>query len=137
MRYGFAILALLMAVFTALQYNDPDGPLWMLYYGVPAVWCGLAAFRPQAIASAPGRLLIALCVIAAVALTVWYWPPVGGFWHEEVWRMSGAVQGDTIAEQAREGMGVMLATLILLAVFATSFRLRRDAATQVAHQPSQ
>jgi hypothetical protein len=130
MRYVFAVLALVMAIFTALQYNDPDGPLWMLYYGVPTVWCGLAAFRPQAVSSQNGRLLLALCLVAAVALTIWYWPPVGGFWHEEIWRMSGAVQGAVIAEQAREGMGIMLATAVLLAVFAASFRGRRGIGPQ-------
>jgi hypothetical protein len=136
MRYVFAVLALVMVVFTALQYNDPDGPLWMLYYGVPAVWCGLAAFRPQAVSSQNGRLLLGLCLVAAVALTIWYWPPVGGFWHEEIWRMSGAVQGAVIAEQAREGMGMMLATLVLLAVFAASFRQRGRIGPRVVVHPS-
>jgi hypothetical protein len=128
MRYVFAVLALLMAVFAVLQYNDPDGPLWMVYYGVPAIWCGIAAFRPGTLVSTPGRALLGLCVAAALALSVWYWPPIAGFWHEEVWRMSGAVQGDAIAEQAREGMGILMATAVVLAVFAASFRLRRPLA---------
>ena len=50
MRYVFSVLALLMLLAVAVQYNDPDGPLWMVYYGVPAVWCALAAFRPQLVA---------------------------------------------------------------------------------------
>ena len=128
MRYVYGVVALLMAIFAVLQYDDPDGPVWALYYGVPAVWCGIAAFRPDILVSTAGRALLGLCVVAALALSVWYWPPVAGFWHEEVWRMSGAVQGDTTAEQAREGMGIMIATAVILAVFVASFRMRRPAA---------
>jgi hypothetical protein len=36
-----------MLLFVAVQYNDPDGPLWMVLYGVPAIWAGLAWMRPQ------------------------------------------------------------------------------------------
>jgi hypothetical protein len=36
-----------MLLFVAVQYNDPDGPLWMVIYGVPAIWAGLAWMRPQ------------------------------------------------------------------------------------------
>jgi hypothetical protein len=50
MKYLFAILALLMALFAAVQVNDPDGPLWMLLYGVPAIWAGIAWLRPRLLA---------------------------------------------------------------------------------------
>ena len=43
MRYVFGVVALTMLLFTVVQYNDPDGPLWMVYYGVPAVWAGITA----------------------------------------------------------------------------------------------
>jgi hypothetical protein len=69
-------------------------------------------------------------VAAFVVLTVVYWPPVSGFWHEETWRMSGAVQGDVIAEQSREGMGLMIATAVIVAVFAASLTARSREALQ-------
>lgn len=125
MRYVFALLAVVMILFVGVQYNDPDGPLWMVYYGVPVIWCALAAFRPGILANGPARALLAATVVAAVALTIWYWPPVSGFWYEKVWRM-GMVDPEAakIAEQSREGMGLMLATMVLIAVFVASFSMR-------------
>jgi transmembrane protein TMEM220 len=130
MRYVFAVVALAMLLFVAVQYNDPDGPLWMVYYGVPAIWAGIAALRPHWLGAGIGRTLLAASVAAFVVLTILYWPPVSGFWHEETWRMSGAVQGDAIAEQSREGMGLMIATAVVVAVFAASFATRSRPALQ-------
>ena len=57
MKYLNLLFALLFAVFTAVQYNDPDSLIWMILYGYltvlfimgfmgkfvkPAVWVGLA-----------------------------------------------------------------------------------------------
>jgi hypothetical protein len=122
MRYVFSVLAVLMVLATLVQYNDPDGPLWMVYYGVPAIWCGLAAFRPAIFTSGTARALLVASVVAAVALTIWYWPPVAGFWHEQVWEM-GKVdpQAAAIAEQSREGMGMMIAAVVLVAVALWAF----------------
>ena len=97
MRYVFLVLAVLMLLAVAVQYNDPDGPLWMVYYGVPAVWCVLAAFKPHVLASRPARLLLAASAVAALGLTIVYWPPVAGFWHEQVWEM-----GKTDAQAAAD-----------------------------------
>jgi hypothetical protein len=115
MRYVFAALALFMLLFVAVQYNDPDGPLWMVFYGVPAVWAGLAAFRPRLLAGRAGRPLLVLSLVVAIALTLAYWPPVDQWWLKSVWWES---------EEAREGMGLMLVSTILLAVLAASFSAR-------------
>ena len=69
-------------------------------------------------------------------LTILYWPPVAGFWHEQVWRMGRTdVQAAQIAEQAREGMGLMIATAVLLAValwaFAASLATRSRSAERL------
>lgn len=131
MRYVFSVLALLMILAVAVQYNDPDGPLWMLYYGVPAIWCGLAAFRPALFANGTVRGLLAASVVAAIGLTIWYWPPVSGFWHEQVWRM-GMIDPPAaqIAEQSREGMGLMIATAVLIVVALWSLIAARRAASR-------
>ena len=31
MRYVLGFVAALMLLFVLVQYNDPDGPLWMVY----------------------------------------------------------------------------------------------------------
>jgi hypothetical protein len=122
MRFVFAVLAVLMVLAAAVQYNDPDGPLWMLYYGVPAVWAGVAAARPRALAARTGRILLFGCVAAALVLTLLYWPPVAGWWRHETWSMGlTEPRAAELAEQAREGMGIMIATAVLLAVLAASF----------------
>jgi len=125
MRYPFYVLALLMFLAVAVQYNDPDGPLWMVYYGVPMVWCALAAVRPALFANTAVRGLLAASVAAAVALTAWYWPTSAGFWHERVWQMGMTdPQAAQIAEEAREGMGMMIATTVLLIVAIWTFTTR-------------
>ncbi len=134
MRYVFGIVALVMLGFAAVQYNDPDGPLWMLYYGIPGIWAGIAAFRPRLLAGGFWQALLGVSAAAFVALTLVYWPPVAGWWHEDTWRMNGAVQGDAIAEQAREGMGLMMATAVVVAVFAASL-LSRTRRTRQAGDP--
>ena len=47
MRYVNGFFCVLMVLFTVVQYNDPDAILWILIYGLTAVWAGLAAFRPD------------------------------------------------------------------------------------------
>src|SRR5690606_6185866 len=52
MRYLNIVLGILMLAFVAVQYNDPDGPIWMAIYAVPAIWAFLAAFRLPVLQSA-------------------------------------------------------------------------------------
>jgi ABC-type Na+ efflux pump permease subunit len=122
MRYLFAILAVFMFLAVAVQYNDPDGPLWMAYYGVPAVWCGLAAARPALFENSSVRSLLVASIAGALALTAWYWPTAAGFWHERVWQMGMTdPQAAKIAEESREGMGMMIATTVLFVVAIWAF----------------
>lgn len=128
MRYVFSVLGVLMLLAAAVQYNDPDGPLWTVYYGVPAIWCGLAALRPEWVASSSGRALLGASVVAALALTIWYWPSVPDFWREPVWRMGlPDPEAARIAEEAREGIGMMIATAVLLIVAGWTFFARGGA----------
>ena len=123
MRFVFALLALAMAAFAAVQYNDPDGPLWAAYYAVPALWAALAALQPRLIATAPARVLLGLSVAAGVALTLYYWPPIGGWWRRDVWSMALTEErAAQIAEQSREGMGMMMATAVLVLLLIVSLR---------------
>ena len=125
MRYLFAALAVLMLLAVVVQYNDPDGPLWMVYYGVPTIWCALAAVQPALFANSTARGLLAISAVAAIALTAWYWPTAIGFWHERVWQMGlSDPEAAKIAEESREGMGMMIATAVLLVVAAWAFAKR-------------
>jgi len=45
----------------------------------------------------------------------WFWPQTPGFWHQEVW---------WVTEEAREGMGMMIAFIALLTVWFGTRRQR-------------
>lgn len=110
-----AILCLLLVLFAAVQYNDPDVYFWMPLYAVAAAWAGTAAYRPARLRRRPWAVLLGLCLAAAAFATVWYWPTEEGFWRQDVWWES---------ETAREGMGVMIVTAALIVVAVTGARAR-------------
>lgn len=109
MRYVLTLLGLLMVAFAAVQYNDPDGLLWIVLYLVPAAWAFAAAFRPGAVRSLAGERLLWATLAAGVGTMVFYWPAVPYFWRKDVW---------WVEETAREGMGVMVSVAVLAVVLA-------------------
>lgn len=113
MRYLYIFLCLLMILFIAVQYNDPDGTMWMVIYAVPAVWAGIAAFRQSLLANSAASILLILSIVAAVAGMLYYWPTTPGWWRQEVW---------WDVETAREGMGMMIVAIVLSIVWLTRSR---------------
>jgi len=118
MRYVLILPGLLMVAFAAVQYNDPDALLWATIYLVPAAWCFAVAFRPARVQSLAGERLLWASVAVGAALTVFYWPTMPEFWRKDVW---------WVEETAREGMGMMIAFAVLLAVLATALLRKRAA----------
>lgn len=116
MRYLNGFLCLVMLLFAGVQYNDPDVALWATIYGIPAIWAGLAAFRPSVFQQIWAVIGLALSVAAAAVGTVYYWPRQEGFWRQEVWWTT---------ETAREGMGMMIAAAVLVVVAVTGLRARQ------------
>jgi hypothetical protein len=119
MRSLDAVLCVLLALFTIVQYNDPDAPLWILIYGLPAIWAGLAAYRPSAFAHNKWLLsVLALNLLAIGAGSIYLWPTEISTWWEK--------------EEVREGLGLIITTLSLLAVAYTLWRLRHVEAAHFA-----
>lgn len=116
MRILNAILCLMMILFIVVQFNDPDGPFWALIYAVPAIWAGLVAFRLSAITSGRAFSALGAFVLAGFVMTAIYWPRTPGFWKQDVWWET---------ETAREGMGIMIATFVLLVAMFTIWRARK------------
>jgi len=110
LRIVNGLLCVVLVAFAAVQYNDPDFYFWMPVYGVSAVWAGIAAYDAGRLRRTPFAAALALCIVAAAVGTAWYWPTETGFWHREVWWES---------ETAREGMGMMIVTIVLLVVALT------------------
>jgi hypothetical protein len=113
MRTINASSCILLAGFALVQYNDPDAIVWFATYAVPAIWAGLAAFRPQRLAPSP-RLVSAYgaCLAAAITGSLWWWPSLPAGWIH--------------IETEREGLGILIATVALALVgFAWWHRARR------------
>ena len=107
-----AIMGFLLILFTAVQYNDPDGVYWGMIYSVAAAWCLLAAFKPGKLVQMPFNVLLGLSVAAAIAGVFYYWPQTPGWWTQDVWWET---------ETAREGMGMMIALVAVLVAAITVF----------------
>ena len=74
MRYLNILPGLMMLGFVGVQYNDPDGLLWALYYCIPAAWAFTVAFRPELARSSMGQRLLWASVAVWLGLVVFYWP---------------------------------------------------------------
>jgi hypothetical protein len=118
-RYANILLGVLMMLFAAVQYNDPDALLWIVIYLIPAAWAFTAAFRLPRVTSKAGTALLWATLAIALGALVYYWPQTPAFWRKDVWWND---------EEAREGMGVMIAFAVLLFVLLTAFtaRIRRS-----------
>jgi len=106
-RILLGILLVMMLLFGGVQYNDPDGLLWMVIYSVPAFWCAMALIRKSVFTH--GGILAALgfSLALCVAGIVYFWPLTPQFWTKAVWYN---------VETAREGMGLMIVFIVLLIV---------------------
>ena len=116
MRILNLVLALAMLGFTAVQYNDPDGLLWAVYYIVPAIWALLAALRPDVLRATTGSRLLWACTAVWLGLVIFYWPRMPNFWQREVFMAE---------ETAREGMGLMIAWAALLVARFSARQIRQ------------
>ena len=116
MRIVNGVLAAFLVLFVAVQLNDPDGALWMVIYGVGAIWCGIAAFRAGLFSATPVFGLFALTCVAALAGLAYYWPTTPGWWKQDVWWET---------ETAREGMGMMILVVSLTFAGLVARRARR------------
>lgn len=111
MRYLNLPFGLAMLGFTGVQYNDPDGLLWMVYYLIPAAWAFLAAFRLDMLRGGTASRLLRASVGVWLGLMIFYWPGMPNFWQKEVFMAE---------ETAREGMGMMIAWLVVVVAAVTA-----------------
>jgi hypothetical protein len=111
MAYLNGVLCVILALFAIVQYNDPDFLLWFLIYGIAAVWCGLAAFRPAYLAhSRPALIGLGACLVLAAGGSIYLWPTdIATWWDNEV---------------VREGMGLIIVTVSLAIAALTVWRRR-------------
>lgn len=116
MRVVNGIFVVLLILFSAVQYNDPDGLFWVMVYGAGVVWCGVAAFRSGLFVQTPVFGLYALNLAAAIGGLVYFWPKTPRWWMQDVWWET---------ETAREGMGMMILCVALVFAGIVALRARR------------
>lgn len=116
MRVLCGVLAALMLLFAAVQYNDPDGLFWAGVYGTGALWCGFAAFSPATLAWTPARVALAATVALGALGVVAFWPDAERWWSIDVW------WPEVTGETSREGLGMMVLFVALLAAAAVALR---------------
>jgi len=117
MRVVFIILCALMLLFMGVQYNDPDGLLWMAIYGVPALWCALAVVAKSMLAKAFVKGVLLVCVLSSLIGVIVFWPEIPQFWTRDVWYN---------VEAARESMGLMIIAVVLGIVYFYSAKQHTD-----------
>ena len=122
MRILCFVLAALMLLFAAVQYNDPDGPKWMVIYGIPAILALIAGLRPEWYRLLALRGVLLAGVLAAVAGTIYYWPTSDKWWTKDVWWE---------VETAREGMGMMITVVVLALIFMAQHCLRKTRLSEI------
>lgn len=115
MRILCGILCVILIVFAVVQYNDPDFLLWAAIYGVAAVWTGIAAFAPRLLKAMAAKALLGLSIAVAIWGTAHFFPAAERWWDIEVW-------WPETGEPAREGMGMMIVLVALIAAFLTRAR---------------
>ncbi len=118
MRYLFFALMCLMVLFAGVQYNDPDGTMWMVIYAIPAVWCGLGVAVPALFKRNWVKWALWSTLLASVAGVVRFWPLTPRFWTTEVWYN---------VETAREGMGLMIVAGVLVTLLLCHGRRAKPA----------
>lgn len=116
MKILAGLLFLLMLAFAAVQWNDPDGPLWAAIYAVPAVLMLVVVLRSSLLSSVAGKLIVGFIVLALLIATVLAWPQQDAFWTRDVWWEE---------ETAREGMGLLIALLVSCVAIPAALVRRR------------
>lgn len=113
MRYLNGFFLVVFILFAAVQYNDPDVAIWVLIYGVPAAWAGVAAFRRDWLRQTLPTAGLGASLLVAIVGTVYMWPSEVGWWRRDIWWNN---------ELVREGMGLMIVTIGLAVVALTWWR---------------
>lgn len=88
-RLGYAVLTGLYIWFVSLQFNDVDAPLWIVGYGIAAVFSSAIAFdiRPRAL-----RIPIAIYCLLLLVWILTLLPEIHGMWWDgEVEREVGGL----------------------------------------------
>jgi hypothetical protein len=115
-RRGLSVVgALVFAVFAALQFNDPDAPVWIAFYSAAAIVCLLATVDrrlwPYALVVPVVGVVWGLSLLPTIMAQPVLWPAVFG---------PGGMAMAPGVEETREALGLLIAASWSLAVILWS-----------------
>ena len=116
MKYINLLLSIMMFLFVFVQFNDPDFYYWATIYSIPALSSGVIFLNPKIIHKLPLQLLFIILFIGTIFLTGFYWPKESLWWKVDIWWNT---------ETAREGMGMMISSLVMM-FSAITFKLKNN-----------
>ncbi len=106
MNWLTGLFLLIMLLFAALQYNDPDALLWIAIYGLVAVWCALTLWRPGLLRATPALRWAALASLAAYGMGfLWLIPTYSGQF------LSNSMMAPGV-ETTREAFGLLICVIV-------------------------
>ena len=122
MRIVNFLLAAMFLVFAFVQINDPDPVIWILIYGIMAVFCIMAIFEFY-----PTKFLIGVLVLYALYSLV-YLPGLAQWLRSD----NKADLFDNIAkmenlyiEESRESLGLFICIIVLVFYLVRSWKLSK------------
>lgn len=115
LRIVSVIMLILLVLCVAVQYNDPDGPLWMLIYGYGTVVTAMAAVKRYTVLAALGFM--------GYAVGFLYWIP-GVVVENPSHLFTDLQMGHEGVEEAREAFGLFLCAIWMLVLSVVWYRNR-------------
>jgi hypothetical protein len=115
------VLTLWFLLNAAVQFNDPDPLLWIAIYGTVAMIAGLAVFTRFYLP------LIAVVLAVCLGGSLYLLPSVFELFlhHEPGELVSGMSPDKPYVEEARESLGLLIATAALVYFLVLAIRQRR------------
>lgn len=124
MRIVNFLLVIMFLIFAFLQINDPDPVIWILIYGVMAVYCVMAMFEFY-----PQRFLIATAAIYTL-YSLLYAPGVAEWLRQddrsELFDDLAKMEHPYI-EESREFLGLLICVAVLIFYIIRSRKIRKPA----------
>jgi hypothetical protein len=115
LRIVSVIMLLLLLLCVAVQYNDPDGPIWMLIYGYGTAVTAMAVAKRYSVLSVLG--------FAGYTIGFVYWIP-GVVVENPSDLLTDLQMGHAGVEEAREAFGLFLCAVWMLALSIAWYRNR-------------
>jgi len=96
------VAAVMMLLFAALQYNDPDPLFWMVIYGLTSAVCFLSI-----------KLKSKFFIVSSLVLSIVFLGYAGYNWPSTWMGFEQTIPPSLDAEKARESVGFIIAALFI------------------------